>query len=161
MTEKEKKEKPPKKDYESETEMAEDTRWMGKGNPVKKATEALNKMREELEKGMKGPESPGVKKPDKIPLSANKQAITEEPATRSSTSQNYKNTPDMNKSDESVGGRMGIKEYHSHDNNDKVPKAVRDMKGKKEPITKSDEAALKKAISDTTTIVKAMSLIMR
>jgi len=82
---------------------------------------------DEIEKEMKGPESPGVKKPGKIPLSANKQAITEEPADRSSTSQNYKNTPDMNKS---------------------------------EPITKSDEAALKKCITDATTIFKGMTLML-
>jgi len=80
---------------------------------------------DEIEKEMKGPESPGVKKPGKIPLSANKQAITEEPADRSSTSQNYKNTPDMNKA-----------------------------------ITKSDEAELKKCITDATTIFKGMTLML-
>ena len=38
----------------------------------------------------------------------------------------------MEKADDSVGGRAGIKEYHSHDNNDKVPRAVKEFVEPKE-----------------------------
>jgi hypothetical protein len=83
-------------------------------------------MTEEVEKDMKGPESPGIKRPGKIPLSANRTAIQEVPADRSSTSQNYKNTPDMPKSEDR--------------------------------IDKSDEVALKKSVTEATTLMKAMRI---
>jgi len=156
---------------------------------------------DEIEKEMKGPESPGVKKPGKIPLSANKQAITEEPATVSSTSQNYKQTPDMNKGtlEQNRAGRgemrgseavrfdakdkgtslnygvgrnetlrsEGRKSHKEHkfdptEHRSRVTQrgtlAVNMPKSMDEPITKSDEAALKKSISDATTLMKAMKI---
>lgn len=122
-----------------------------------------DEMDEEVEKEMKGPESTGVKKPGKIPLSANKQAITEEPATVSSTSQNYKNTPDMNKGDDVDKAysktRQGQEKPH-HANDRVINRDLKRREKDEEPISKSDEAALKKCITDATTIFKGMTLML-
>jgi hypothetical protein len=115
--------------------------------PVKKGDE----MDEEVDKA-KGPERFPPKKPGKMPLSANKQAITEEPATRSSTHQNYKSTPDMHKSNRYQGRKSG-KESEADESED-----LGDEEGTwDEPITKSDEVALKKAIASATELFKSMT----
>jgi hypothetical protein len=125
---------------------------------------------DEIEKEMKPPEKVEPKKPGKIPLSANRSAITEEPATTSSTSQNYKQTPDMNKGEDDVDKSTRARERTKPITQWGRPHTAKlrtaniepygELKKDMEPITKSDEAALKKCITDATTIFKGMTLML-